>query len=169
MVTSDGSDPGQLSGAGDDPFVAGWWVGADGYWHPPDEPFGSEGRRPPHRLRRMVVVGLAVVVVLATSVGVWGGLSSTSTSSGPSLDELTLQVQRAISGSGAGAFGIRGVTDVKCDPPTSWSAGRTFTCDVFGSARMKLGRYHGTVQPDSSSGQWRWEGTWTPSHSYSVS
>ena len=123
MVTSDGSDPGQLSGAGEDPFVAGWWVGADGYWHPPDEPFGSEGRRPPHRLRRMVVVGLAVVVVLATSVGVWGGLSST----------------------------------------------RTFTCDVFGSARMKLGRYHGTVQPDSSSGQWRWEGTWTPSHSYSVS
>lgn len=165
-VTSDGYD----SGDPDDPFVDGWWVGADGNWHTPQEPFTTRGPNKPRRLRRFVVVLLAVAIVAATTVSVLAGSGSlTSTpSSGPSLAELTSQAQQAVSGSGSGDLKIEGVTRVTCHSPSSWSVGAMFSCDVFGSGHEKVGQYDGTVEPNTPSGEWRWEGRWRPSHPYSV-
>jgi len=170
MVTSNGYDPEELDDLGDDPFVVGWWVGPDGNWHPPDEPFGAGTEKRPHPLRRVVVVLLAVAIVVATTVSVLAGGSplTTSSSTGPSLAELTYQVQQTVTGSGSGQSGVRGVTSVKCHPPSTWSSGQTFTCDIFGPSRKELGQYHGTIQPTTSSGEWRWEGAWKPAHQYSV-
>jgi hypothetical protein len=172
-VTSDGYDPGDLDDPDDpdDPFVAGWWVGADGNWHTPQESFSARVPREPHMLRRVVVVLLAVAIVVATTVSVLAGSGSLTftPSSGPSLAELTSQVQQAVSGSGSGELRIGGVTGVKCHAPSSWSVGAPFSCDVFGSGHVKVGQYDGTVQPTSPSGEWQWQGRWTPSRPYSVS
>ena len=168
MVTSSGYDPEGLDNLDDDPFAVGWWVGPDGNWHPPDEPFGGRTTRKPRPLRRVVVVLLAVAIVVATTVSVLAGGSTGTSSSGPSLAELTSQVQRIVTGSDRGQFKVGGVSSVKCHPPSSWNAGRTFTCNVFGSSHTKLGQYMGTVQPTTSSGEWRWEGVWRPSHESSI-
>jgi hypothetical protein len=168
MVTSNGYDPEELDDLGDDPFVLGWWVGRDGNWHPPDEPFGAGTAKKQHPMRRVVVVLLAVAVAAATTVSVLAGGSPPTSTTGPSLAELTNQVQQAVTGSGSGQSGVRGVTSVKCHPPTTWSSGLTFTCDVFGPSQTKLGQYHGTVQPNTPSGEWRWEGDWRPSRPYTV-
>ncbi len=168
MVTSNGYNPEELDDLGDDPFVVGWWVGPDGNWHPPDEPFGAETAKKPHPLRRVVVVLLAVAIVVATTVSVFARGSSPASSIGPSLGELSYQVQQAVTGSGSGQSVVQGVTSVKCHLPSTWSSGQTFTCDVFGTSQKELGQYHGTVQPTASSGAWRWEGVWKPKYQYTV-
>lgn len=163
-MTSGTCDPGDLDSP-DDPFATGWWVGADGNWHTPQEPFTTRGPDKPRRLRRVVVVLLALAIVAATTVSVLAGSGSlTATPSGPSSAELASQVQRAVSDD----LRIEGVTGVRCQAPNSWSVGETFTCDVFGSTHGKVGQYVGTVQPTSPSGEWQWRGRWMPSHPYSV-
>lgn len=153
---------------GDDPFVVGWWVGPDGNWHPPDEPFRARPVEGPHPLRRVVVVLLAVAIGAATTVGVLAGGGTQSRPTGPSVAQLTHQVRLAVTGSGGGQVGVRGVTGVECRPPSTWSSGQTFTCDVFGPAHAELGRYVGTVQPTTPSGAWRWRAEWRPSRPYAV-
>ena len=164
-VTSSGNDPVDL---GDDPFVVGWWVGRDGNWHPPDEPFSTGRARKPHPLRRVVIVSLAAAIVVATTVSALAGGSLPSQSSGPSLLELTYQVQRAVTGSGSGQSGVRGATNVECHYPSSWSSGQSFTCVAFGPSQKELGQYHGVVRPTTSSGEWRWVGAWRPLHPYTL-
>jgi hypothetical protein len=169
MVTSSGYDPDDTDDLGDDPFVVGWWVGPDGNWHPPDEPFGSGKEKRPHPLRRVVVVLLAVAIVVATTVSVLaGGSALPPSSTGPSLAELTYQVQRAVTGTGSGQSGVRGVASGRCHPPSTWGSGQEFTCDVFGPSRTELGQYRGAVQPTTSSGEWRWVGAWRPTHQVAV-
>jgi len=93
---------------------------------------------------------------------------TTSPSAGPSLAQLTYQVQLAVTGSGSGESELSGVASVTCHSPSSWSSGQTFTCDVFGPSRKELGQYQGTVRPTTSSGEWRWVGAWKPSHPYTI-
>jgi hypothetical protein len=168
IVTSNGYEGDELNEAGDDPFGPGWWVGSDGNWHTPDERFASDVPKRDHPVRRVAIVVLAIALIGATSAGVWGGVVSQSPSSGPSVSSLDVQVQRAVTGSGSAAHAAPGVVRAVCHPPASWSAGQTFKCDVYGSSQTKLGQYLGTVQPTSSSGEWRWEGTWKPTHQYSI-
>ncbi len=162
-MTSDGHELDELTDSDDDPF-AGWWVGADDNWHPPDEPFTS-GSQKPHRIRRAVVAILAVVIVLATtlSVLVGGGPLSSSSPTGPSDAQLTSEVRQIVSGSQTGGL-QRAVTDVRCHPPGSWRAGAGFRCDVFGTAQAEIGQYVGTVQATTTAGEWRWTGTFKPDH-----
>ena len=166
MVTSDGYDPDELNEAGDEPFSLGSWVGSDGNWHTPDEPFDLDVPKRSHPLRRVAIVVLAIALVGATSAGVWGGVIS-HPSSGPSVSSLDAQVQLAVARIGGTGHAMTGVRAV-CHPPASWSSGETFTCDVFGSSQTKLGQYLGTVQPTGSAGAWRWEGSWKPTHQYSI-
>jgi hypothetical protein len=167
-VSSNGYLSEETDGADDDPF-AGWWVGSDDNWHPPDEPFDPYRPRKNHPIRRVAIVILAVALVGATSAGLWeGASSSTATPDGPSLAQITTQVQENVTGTGANEFGVTGVSSVRCHLPSSWEAGKTLTCDVLGPSQVVLGRYIGTVQPTTSSGAWRWEGEWKPSHRYSV-
>lgn len=169
MVTSNGYDPEELDDdLGDDPFVVGWWVGPDGNWHPPDEPFDAGTAKEPHPLRRVVVVLLAVAIVVATTVSVLAGVGPPTSSTGPSLAQLSNQVQQTVTGSGVGQPVVRGVTSVKCHLPRTWSSGETFTCKVFGPSRMELGQYRGTVEPTTTSGEWRWEGIFKPRYPYTV-
>jgi hypothetical protein len=169
MVTSSGYDPDDPDDLSDDAFVVGWWVGPDGNWHPPDEPFSAKTAKKPHLLRRVAVVLLAVAIVVATTVSVLaGGSPQSSSSTGPSLAELTYQVQQAVTGSGSGQSGVQGVARVVCHPPSTWRSGQAFTCDVFGPPQTELGQYHGTVQPTTASGEWRWNGVWKPTRPYTI-
>ena len=131
-------------------------------------PSAAGTAKKPHPLRRVVVVLLALAIVAATAVSVFAGSSPQTSSTGPSLAQLTYQVQQAVTGSGGGQSGVKGVTSVKCHPPNTWSSGETFRCEVFGPSQTELGQYHGTVQPTTSSGEWRWEGAWRPSDPFSV-
>jgi hypothetical protein len=158
---SEGTD-----GWNDDPFV-GWWVGSDDNWHPPEEAFGSEDPAKNHPIRRVAVVILAIALVGATSVGVWEGASSSSYN-GPSTTQLAAQVRQVLTGTGAGELGIVGVSSVECLPPGAWSVGSTFSCEIHGPLHQVIGQYEGTVQSPTSSGQWRWNGVWKPSHTSSV-
>ncbi len=164
MVTANGFSSEHTGDLPNDPFGPGWWVGSDGNWHSPDERFDPEVPNRNHPVRRVVVVLLALALIGATSAGVWGGVFSqqASSSSGPPLASLDTQVELAVSGPGTSGFGVTGVVSAVCHPPTSWSAGRTFSCDVYGSAKRKLGEYDATVKPTTSSGQWRWTGVWKP-------
>ncbi len=146
----------------DDPFGPGWWVGSDGYWHPPDERFGDDTPDRSHPLRRVAVVVLVLAVIGATSVGVWAGAGGPSTptpNQGPPVSELTTRVQQSLGG--VNGLGVSHITGVSCHQPASWTAGRTFTCEVYASPHQLVGRYRGTVLP-SSSGAWNWRGTWSP-------
>jgi hypothetical protein len=168
LVTSNDDLFGEADGAGDDPYL-GWWVGSDDNWHPPDEAFDSDIPKRTHPVRRMAVVILAIALVGATSVGVWEGASPpTSTTSGPTLEQLTAQVQQEVTGTGPNAFGVVGVSSVVCHLPSSWRAGSPFRCEVDGSSMKELGYFDGTVDSTTVPGQWRWNGVWRPSHSPSV-
>jgi hypothetical protein len=150
----------------DDPYV-GWWVGSDDNWHPPEEAFGAETPRKNHPIRRIAVVILAIALVGATSVGVWEGAGSPSYP-GPSPTQLAAQVRQVVTGTNADELGIAGVSSVQCFPPNAWSSGTTFSCEVHGSMHEVIGQYEGTVESSTSSGQWRWNGVWKPSHTSSV-
>ena len=65
-----------MDGMTDDLHGPGWWVGSDGYWHPPDEEFDADVPKRNHPARRVAVVLLAVALVGATTVGAWLGGSS---------------------------------------------------------------------------------------------
>ena len=168
MMTSNGYGSDEPNEAGDDPFSLGWWVGSDGNWHTPDEPFDLDVPKRSHPVRRVAIVVLAVALIGATSAGVWGGAVSHPPSSGPSVSSLDAQVQLAVARAGGTGHAVTGVLRAVCHPPASWSSGETFTCDVFGSSETKLGQYLGTVQPTGSAGAWRWEGSWKPTHRYSI-
>jgi hypothetical protein len=147
----------------------GWWVGSDGDWHPPEEDFDADVPSRKHPLRRLAVVLLAVAVVGATTVGAWLGTSQTSgssSSSGPSLVELTAQIRQVVSGTAAGGLSVAGVSSVACTEPASWSSGKVFRCEVYGPQRREIGVYTGTVAPTTSSGYWRWDGRWEPNRSF---
>jgi hypothetical protein len=142
----------------------GWWVGSDGAWHPPEEDFNNDVPRRNHPARRVAVVLLAVALVGATTVGAWLGITSqtTATATGPPLRALDAEVERMLTGTGGDQFGVSGVSDVVCNQVASWSPGSTFECSVYVSPQRKIGIYRGTVVVATSSGAWRWTGTWYP-------
>ncbi len=138
-------------------------MGWDDNWHPPDEAFDPDRPIRIHHIRRVVVVILAIALIGATSAGVWEGTSSsTSTPDGPSVTLMTTEVQRVLTGTGADEFGVAGVSSVQCHLPSSWAAGKTFTCEVFGSSKNVIGHYDATVESTTSSGDWQWKGVWEP-------
>jgi len=112
----------------------------------------------------VLIVVLAIALMGATSAGVWGGVMSqpTPSSAGPSPTILDTQVQLALTENGSNDAGVTGVVRVVCDPPASWSVGRTFTCEVLGSAQRKLGEYDAEIEATTPSGEWRWTGVWNP-------
>jgi hypothetical protein len=167
MVASNGNDSEELDDWDDTPFV-GWWVGDDGNWHPPDEPFRSQRAVRSRRLRRVVMIVLSLAVIAATSVSVWGGALTSPATAGPSLSELTAQVRQTVTGDIDGESSVARVAGVTCDAPSSWTSGETFTCRVTDSSGGSLGEYDATVLPTASSGGWRWEGVWKPTHPYAV-
>ena len=147
----------------DDPYGPGWWVGSDGNWHSPDEDFDADVPVRNHPVRRVAVVVLAVAVVGATTLGVWLGAGGQSAGpGGPSVSALDAQVEQVVTGTGAHDFGVTGVTGVACGPAILWRPGATFECSVYASPQRKIGVYDGTVEPTTSSGDWRWIGTWYP-------
>jgi Domain of unknown function (DUF4190) len=112
-----------------------------------------------------VWIGLLVLVV--TLAVVTPNSDNTSTSGiafGPSLSALTSDVQAYIVGSGPGHFDVSGVASVVCDPPGSWQAGATFTCFAYSSSQSEIGQLDGTVEPNSSSGEYRWNARWIPNN-----
>ena len=165
-VTFDGHEQDELIDSEDDPFATGWWVGADDNWHPPDEPFSAGGASRPRGFRRVVIAILAVAIAAATTLSVLGGSGpfSSAAPSGPSLTELTSQVQQLVVGTGNDQLHLGDVSSVTCHPPGSWSSGQTFTCEVLGSTQTKIGEYVGTVAATTSNGEWHWRGTWRPTH-----
>jgi hypothetical protein len=105
-----------------------------------------------------------LVVVLAAVTPDSGNTSSSGVALGPSPSALTADVRAYIVGSGPGAFNVSGVDSVVCNPPGSWQPGATFTCFAYNSTQREIGQLDGTVEPDSSSGQYRWNARWIPSN-----
>lgn len=152
-----------MDGMSEDLPGPGWWVGSDGNWHPPEEDFDADVPKRAHPARRVAVVLLAVALVGATTVGAWlGSVSGGPTTIGPPLGQLEAQVEQVVVRTGAGGFGVSGVSDVVCGATTSWRPGDTFACSVYASPQRKIGVYDGTVEPSSPSGTWRWRGQWYP-------
>jgi Domain of unknown function (DUF4190) len=98
---------------------------------------------------------LALAIAIPTFIGV--------THSGPAVQNLNFSVQSQISGTAPNGFDVPGVGSVSCQLPSSWTVGSTFACVVYGSAGTVMGRYDGTVEPNSSGGIYQWMGRYFPS------
>jgi hypothetical protein len=105
---------------------------------------------------------LVVAVAVATPDSDNTGTSGIA--SGPSASALSSDVRAYIVGSGPGDFNVSGVDSVVCNPPGSWQAGATFTCFAYNSTQSEIGQLDGTVEPDSSTGEYRWNARWIPSN-----
>jgi len=98
-----------------------------------------------------VWVGFALLAIaIPTFLGV--------TRPGPTLAELNYSVQGQIVGTAPNDFDVAGVTSVSCQLPGSWTNGSAFACFVYGTAGSVLGRYEGTVEPNTSDGIYQWNG-----------
>jgi hypothetical protein len=98
---------------------------------------------------------IALAIAIPTFVGV--------TRSGPAVENLNYSVQGQIVGTAPNDFDVVGVSSVSCQRPGSWTTGSTFTCVVYGSAGTVIGRYYGTVAPNTPEGIDQWNGRYVPS------
>jgi hypothetical protein len=169
----------------------GWWLASDGRWYPPEQhpsfrapppPYGSVSTPPPtyrdaprkrkkSALRWPVRILLALLLAVA---GVIGGIAiqkdrtnSASVSSGipgttMTISELDASVQSAITSTQPGNFGIKGISRVVCNPPSTWGPGKSLQCFVYQSSGTELGEYDATILPNDSSGTPQWNGTYQP-------
>jgi hypothetical protein len=111
-----------------------------------------------------LIVGFSFIAlfVLLITLAVTVNGSSTSSESGPPLSELQATVKGDLTGTGAGRFGVAGVSSVVCNPPKVWQPGNTFTCFAYDSSQSELGQLNGTIEPNSASGDYRWNAEWLP-------
>jgi hypothetical protein len=99
---------------------------------------------------------VAALVLIAVAV------AKSSTPQGPPLSELTANVQSQITGSGPDNFGVSGVSNVVCNPPSSWSSGNTFSCFAYNSSDQEVGEYDATIEPNGANGSYQWNARWLP-------
>jgi carbonic anhydrase/acetyltransferase-like protein (isoleucine patch superfamily) len=104
-----------------------------------------------------VIIGFVFIAITLAIVGL---VLTSSGSSGPSLSGLTSSVRAQIAGNGPDSLKVPGVASVVCNPPSTWQTGASFTCFAYSSTGSTLGKYEGTVAPNSSSGQYEWNATW---------
>jgi hypothetical protein len=114
-----------------------------------------------------IIVGFVMVALIVVLLVIGATVSNTNSSNaaianGPSLSDLTANVKAHIVGTGTGNFDVTGVASVVCNPPDSWRPGATFTCYAYDNTQNEIGEYDGTVEPDSSSGNYQWNASWNP-------
>ncbi len=138
----------------------------------PDEDEGAGYNAPKSKGLKYALIALVVAVVIGGAiVAVVSRRSSPSTNptpaGGPSLSQLTSQVKQQVTGTASNDFDVTGVASVVCNPPNSWNPSSTFTCYVYDSSQTEIGEYDGTVEPTTSSGEWRWNADWNANPAYS--
>ena len=111
-----------------------------------------------------VVIGAAIVAVVSRKSS---PSSNPTPAGGPSLSQLTSQVKQQVTGTASNDFDVTGVASVVCNPPNAWSPSSTFTCYVYDSSQTEIGEYDGTIEPTTSSGEWRWNADWNANPAYS--
>ena len=89
-------------------------------------------------------------------------------SGGMTLAQLTSSAKGQITGKAPSGFAVTAVHSVVCNPPSTWAAAKTFTCYAYDSQGAEVGEYDGTVEPNSSSGNWQWNAEWVPNAGYSA-
>lgn len=104
-----------------------------------------------------IIIGFVLIGITLAAAGL---LLTRSPNAGPSLSGLTASVRAQIAGDGPDSLKVPGVTSVVCNPPGSWQTGESFTCYAHGSTGSTIGKYVGTVAPNSPSGQYEWNATW---------
>jgi hypothetical protein len=130
-------------------------------------PMGFVARRQireSHGTQKGAGLALAAIVIGFVYVGITlviiGLVLTSSGGSGPSLSGLTSSVRAQIAGNGSDSLKVPGVASVVCNPPKSWQTGEPFTCFAYSSTGSRIGVYDGTVEPDSSSGNYQWNASW---------
>jgi hypothetical protein len=126
--------------------------------------------------RTRLGVGIAVVIVLAVVLAVILLNKSNRSSPGsgiPGSGGLTIaslqsSAKSQIKGPAPSGFAATGVSSVICNPPSSWAPSKTFTCFAYASDGTEVGEYDGTVEPNSSSGDWQWNARWVPNEGYTA-
>jgi hypothetical protein len=104
-----------------------------------------------------IIIGFVYVGITLAVIGL---LLANSGRSGPSLSGLTSSVKTQIAGDGPDSLKVPGVSSVVCHPPKSWRTGESFTCFAYSATGSTIGKYEGTVAPNSPSGQPEWNATW---------
>ena len=130
-------------------------------------PMGFAARRQirqSHRAQKGAGLALAAIIIgfvyIGITLAVIGLLLAGPRNPGPSLSKLTSSVTAQIAGTGPESLKVPGVTSVVCHPPGSWQTGESFTCFAYSSSGSTIGKYEGTVAPNSPSGQYEWNATW---------
>jgi hypothetical protein len=76
--------------------------------------------------------------------------------------ELELSIENQITNSPPTGFGVSGVNSVVCNPPSTWTAGGTFTCFAYSSTGSEVGEVSVIVDPNDSNGNPQWNAQWAP-------
>jgi hypothetical protein len=83
------------------------------------------------------------------------------------LAQLVSSAKQRIKGPTPSGFAVTGVKLVVCNPPNTWTPGKTFICYAYVSSGLEVGELHGTVQPNVSSGA-EYNAEWLPNADYSI-
>jgi hypothetical protein len=114
----------------------------------------QKGRRKRHQRTFFATAGAVVAGIVALIVA----LTLAGSFPGPSLAQLTDQVEDALTP----PYHALSSSTVLCYPPASWALGRTFRCYLYRNPDGKgLAIYTGTVEPANNAG-YNWNGQWQP-------
>jgi hypothetical protein len=103
-----------------------------------------------------LIIGFAWIALFVLAVAIPTFLGTTGP--GPPLPVLNSNVNNQIIGTGPDDFGATGVSNVACQPPTSWTPGLNFICIAYGPTGDEVGTYYGTVDPNAFDGTYQWNG-----------
>jgi hypothetical protein len=155
--------------------------GTDGNWYAQSPP--SSWQQPPvirtvaapnksgsHTILTVLITVLAVLILGAGGFLAYHELhhsttnvNSTIPGTSMSITVLRENVQQELTEPKAtNGFNISGVGSVTCNPPTTWSPGKTFQCYVYGVHQQQIGVYVGTIEPNQADGTPQWNGAWYP-------
>jgi len=100
----------------------------------------------------------AVVIAVIVAAGVYvltAGLAPSGLPRGTSLKAFEQTIEADIvAPSSEGGFGAPGVVSVTCVMPSSWLAGKTFTCLAFRADDIEAGSLSGVVRPYRHDRHW---------------
>lgn len=98
---------------------------------------------------------MVAAIVAAGTYVLTAGLAPSGLPRGTTLKAFEQRIEADIvAPSSHGGFGVPAVASVSCSMPSSWSAGKTFTCLAFRADDIEAGSLSGVVRSYRADGQW---------------
>ena len=109
----------------------------------------------PKWIVRMIEAAVAASILVAGGYVLSASFGPSGLPRGTSLAAFERAIGAEIAAPvSAGGFGVPGVVSASCVMPSSWTAGRSFTCLAFRAHDVEAGSLSGVVRPYRRDGHW---------------